>query len=548
MPEYVPNTIVRVLKDVPLDATYSDTIWFTSSGAQTSFFAGKAKYSYSNMTYQRVNNSVAMPRIAQSVRVPQVADDLYDCNYIMFQNSNYGQKWFYAFISQVNYINPENTEIIYVIDYFQTFMFEFEVLPSFVEREHPNSDGLFEHLLPEPVGEPDMYTQAIHDCPLQTGPANIVVGVSTDPAGQTVAGEMVAGMYTGVQLNTFNSADAATAFIREYDDKAKAEAIVCVFMCPWNTLAGVPLTRVSISNPSNLNGYTPKNKKLLSYPYCKLTMSNRQGENFDFYYEYFGTPNQNGGMNPGSPGFNYGADGGVQPYGYCVAVGYNGWQGQPNMDYDKVGEISGLPQCAWTSDAFANWLAGQGTASAVKLLGNFALDTFKNSIGTAAAGFGQLASGNVMGAVATGASGIGNALGNLGDLASGAMDLGIEAWTRSKCPGLAKGTSHLPNLNMNYNALGFTIKEMAITPEVAKTIDDFFDMFGYATNRVKVPNMTGRESWNYVKTKNVIIKGSVPVQGMSIIKRAFNNGIRLWHGDFVGNYARSNRPLSEVYQ
>ena len=71
-------------------------------------------------------------------------------------------------------------------------------------------------------------------------------------------------------------------------------------------------------------------------------------------------------------------------------------------------------------------------------------------------------------------------------------------------------------------------------------------MYGYATNRVKVPNMEGRESWNYVKMNNVIIKGSIPVDSMDSIKSMFNNGIRFWHGDFVGDYSRSNRTLVEV--
>lgn len=46
MANFVPSTIVKVLKDVPLDSTYSDTIKFTSVGAQTAFFSGKAKYSF----------------------------------------------------------------------------------------------------------------------------------------------------------------------------------------------------------------------------------------------------------------------------------------------------------------------------------------------------------------------------------------------------------------------------------------------------------------------------------------------------------------------
>lgn len=52
MPEYIPNTIVRLLENVPFDSTYSDTILFTSVAEQTNFMQGKAKYSFNNFTYQ----------------------------------------------------------------------------------------------------------------------------------------------------------------------------------------------------------------------------------------------------------------------------------------------------------------------------------------------------------------------------------------------------------------------------------------------------------------------------------------------------------------
>ena len=74
-------------------------------------------------------------------------------------------------------------------------------------------------------------------------------------------------------------------------------------------------------------------------------------------------------------------------------------------------------------------------------------------------------------------------------------------------------------------------------------LDKFFDMYGYATNTVKVPNMEGRESWNYVKTRGVIISGSIPVDAMDRIKAMFDNGVRFWHGDFVGQYNRSNKVV-----
>lgn len=82
--------------------------------------------------------------------------------------------------------------------------------------------------------------------------------------------------------------------------------------------------------------------------------------------------------------------------------------------------------------------------------------------------------------------------------------------------------------------------------EEAVKLDQFFDMYGYATNSVKVPNEDSRESWNYVKTDNVIINGSMPVQDMRTIKAMYNRGVRFWHTADVGNYSLSNRDMKEV--
>ena len=39
-----------------------------------------------------------------------------------------------------------------------------------------------------------------------------------------------------------------------------------------------------------------------------------------------------------------------------------------------------------------------------------------------------------------------------------------------------------------------------VQPEIAKSIDDYFTMFGYATKQVKVPNINVRPHWTYTKT------------------------------------------------
>ena len=82
---------------------------------------------------------------------------------------------------------------------------------------------------------------------------------------------------------------------------------------------------------------------------------------------------------------------------------------------------------------------------------------------------------------------------------------------------------------------------MSITAQFARTLDDFFDMYGYATHRVKTPNVNHRQNWWYTKTVNANITGNVPNDEMNKIKEAYNNGLTFWKNpsNFL-NYSVSN--------
>lgn len=528
------RTTIRVLKDVPLDSTYTDTIKFGSASAQQAFFIGKQKYAFDNCTYQRVNSSVAQPRAAYTTRVPVIADNVYDCNYIMFQNSGFGNKWFYAFIKQVNYINTNNTEIVYELDDYQTWQFDFTVLPSIVEREHPNTDNLFENLEPEPF---NVVADYITDPPLKNTEIipTIVVMATTDATGQAVKGKLVGNIYSGVQLAYFNATDYETVnnYIQAYTVTNKLDAIVGIYMAPFPESKSGTYESFTFSAPK-INNYTPRNKKLLSYPYCKIQWDNGLGDTQEYKYEDFCD-------------FLIGADGNVvatpRAYNfYCyyytgyppamlLTSGANGYQNRANPNCLSITQF---PQCNWSQNQFLAWLV----SSAPRTAFNAVMAPLKGSVDVAS----SLASGRKGSAVSAIAGAANIVIDSVSDTVNNLIDLSQKAQNMGKLGGMANSCS-IPFLTKD---LGFHGYQVSIKPEIAQQIDDYFDMFGYATNKLKVPNMEGRESWNYVKTNNVIIKGSLPVNAMDNIKAMFNRGIRFWHGDFVGNYALSNRPLSEV--
>jgi hypothetical protein len=76
--------------------------------------------------------------------------------------------------------------------------------------------------------------------------------------------------------------------------------------------------------------------------------------------------------------------------------------------------------------------------------------------------------------------------------------------------------------------------------EIAKQIDDYYNVYGYLVSENKIPNITGRPAWNYVKTNGSSVTGKVPANVLKNINALFDRGITFWHTDDVGNYALNN--------
>lgn len=151
--EIAPSTQIRLLSNIPLDNTYKDTIHFAYDADRETYFISHTKHTYTNQMYQRVNKG--------KLRLKELSDNIYDCNYMMFKNANYINKWFYAFITSIDYINNEVCEINYEIDVMQTWFKKSMMLPCYVEREHSDTDDIGEYLAPEPVDLGDITCKKI---------------------------------------------------------------------------------------------------------------------------------------------------------------------------------------------------------------------------------------------------------------------------------------------------------------------------------------------------------------------------------------------------
>lgn len=517
MVEYYPDTIVRVLSNVPLDNTYTDTIKFNSLSEQQNYFISKTSKLYTDLSYQRPNykpmGNAPNPRTPSTLRVPELADDLYNCNYLMFQNHTFGEKWFYAFIKQVNYVSPVCCEIEYEIDDFQTWQFNFSFQPCLVEREHANNDTPFSNTCPEPVSV-DYYDMQ-YTYPYYYPDKYIVLCATPSEKLPTefIDGDLYGGIYSGLCFYSqpVSSVQNVSLMIRRMDTLGIGESITSIFMTsllPKKEIAvrGRQETTLIPKETTNFNGYTIKNNKLMCFPYRKIELASTNGQTTTLMPQLLNGDNlQVTFYDCASP----------SPSIVCVP----NYQGS-TTDFTNSVEYRENVECQWNNEVYANWLGqnlGQETVNILTQGGKMIIGgLMAGSMANPAVGF------------AMGASG---ALGLAKDFARQADMKRLPDTPNGRITG---------NANFSIGRIGFEIRDYRLNANQAKIIDDFFSMYGYATNLVKIPNLTGRSSWNYVKTNNAIITGTMPVESMAKIKSMFNNGIRLWHGDFVGDYGRSN--------
>lgn len=502
---FVPNTNVKLLTGIPLTNTYKDTLGFASATEQANWFAANAKRAYTDFRYQRYDPSLG--EIA-AIRVPEVADNLYDCNYLMFQNSNYGTKWFYAFITNIIYLNPNTTEIRYELDVFQTWKFDFKLKESFVVREHTNNDAIGANLVEENVEKGEYVYQDRSNIPdLQHTEFNICIATTFDEAGNQVAMQLQDGVYTGVKYNRFDTPGDATVFIRWAVDNAKSDGILSMFMFPkifggpFGSITPAVLRYVLPKQRDNIDGYVPRNNKLFCSPYNTLMVTDNNGTVGNFPYEYFASDDCQFGYTcaiGGNPEVI------MYPYSFKCPLGV--------ANSNERMSISGYPQIAYTTDVYKVYLAQNASSLPVQALSN-ALNVGAN-----------IASFNLGGTL----KGLEKTAQHIAQL----KDMQL-------LPPQAHGTSS-SETTFSVGLKNFTFWNAHIRKEYAIIIDRFFDMYGYATNLVKVPNITGRKSWNYVKTVDCNVVGNVPANDLSRICQAFDDGITFWHSKDVGNYSQDN--------
>ena len=523
-----PNTQVIWLTDVPLDNTYRHTIYFSDKTKQVNYFKSKKKYEDNNLTYQRVSRGV--------IRVQRLADTMYDVNYMMFKNTAYGNKWFFAFITGVEYVNNVTTYVTYEIDDLQTWFFDFSFQYCFIERQHTVTDHIGDNIAPEPL-ETGEYIFSNYK-PL-TPMRDMLVIIAVVDVSSVSEGQLYDGIYGGCKLYAYKSTDV-TAINDKISEYAQAtDSIVSMYMCPAmlipevsdggkvipygssavkNTVVCDSLTKIISDGNGDFDGYTPKNNKLYTYPFNYFNLDNASGNSLPLRYEFFhlrkpvieisGTITQPVRVI-------------ARPCSYKGVANYSELAGYTTLNTECI-TLESYPMCSWNTDAFKAWVAQNSIP--------IALDTISSVAGTAIT---ASASNNPTGLSATGA------IGGISSLLSQAYKASISA-------DICRGNLDNGGVNTATGKQQFYQSRCHVTAYYAKMIDNFFNMFGYAVNLVQIPNVHARPHWTYIKTRDCAIIGHVPADVVRKICDIHDNGITYWaNGDEVENYSLDNRPVSE---
>ena len=531
--QFTPESIVYLL-NVPMSADQKNQIDFASVGAQSAYFHGRIVRSFTDFTYQRKDHII---------RVPVEADAIWNCNYVMYQNANFTNKWFYAFITEIEYRNDGCCWLHIKTDVFQTWLFNFVFKQCFVEREHVSEDTPYLHTQPENLPIGDLYAcrefratpfsllardQAEFD-------ANYYVCICMSDIASYVGGSRFTAMIGGApNACNYYCVDTAhlAAFIDAADQAGEAESIVAIFPIPrgavyfdvLNTVY-VPKDHTNITAPMETTfdlrgaGYlcdgTPiKNNKLKSFPYTAIRLHNNSGSSIDLKPQDF----YNLRMQY-STEIKFETNYATAPNGsLIVSPRFYRQSGAGSADINDNDfmhsvEFNAFPQIAWTTDTYKNYAALNSNS--------LAMQQIELGVQSVTAG----ASGD--------ASGVLNAALSAVDFYAGQID-------REAKPRQMRGKPSA-GVDMLSGSAGVFVSFMRPTDEYLKMADAYFSAYGYAVNIIKTPSFKTRPAWNYLKTRDCILDCDCPEDDAQELESIFNSGVTIWHtAAGYGNYDQNN--------
>lgn len=553
----VRESKVIIAENIKLDNTYKNVLSYNQT-QMLNLVTTNAVATGNNYSFIREFEN----KIQVKIKYSQICN----ANYIAFQNKDYNNRWFFAFIKDVQYVGEDCTNIIFETDVWSTFYSSLTINDCFVEREHVNDDTIGLHTVPENIDTGDMVCEsATTDGAISSDLLDYWVGMFCDwlplDSGTLAPYQKNGKQYSGITVYNKNVGGHALLlfrlkqrsgevgdwdthvpdltdlkdFIETTNADGHIEDIKDIFILPNGLFesgdySATVCTR-TIADPvfaskfkyytakqsltaktwtynvpkvHSFNGITIKNNKCYCYPYNYLLVSNNQGNQNIYKYEFFGDTNNATFTN--ELGASIGCSGRTVPTNYL---------GDP-YNNDESLPLGKFPTCGWTADSYTNWLTQQSINLPTKLL--------TMAGGTSIA----IATGNFVGAGAL--------------LGGGGISLLNEFRAEGLKPNI-EGGGNTADIVFGTDNNTFTYKCMRSKKEDIEIIDNYFSRFGYKINETKTPNLTGRAYWNYIKIGNNdrFASGNIQTKFLDTINQIAQAGVTIWHNHAnIGNFDLNN--------
>ena len=520
-----PQSDIFLLK-CPLEIDSMHQLDFTNATTQHTYFNSLPKIEMDNATYMRKDGRLYFDASF---------DTCLPYNYCMYQNEGYSTKWFYAFVTDLRFESNNSCSCQLVTDVFQTWQFDVTMKYSFIERYIPSksSDTIGAFTYPEQLEIGDYISNDAQEVS-ELKSQKMVIGSTADYTDLSLASN---GIYQNIPTGCGYYFSNLTAlgiagmrgFLQDLTDSTRQDAVTSLFLAPEflcsttdtssnevkkisNSYAPATLTYTLSTAVTGLNGYTPKNNKLYTYPYYFIQVTNGAGGNAILKPEMWD-------------------DYSTKKYRmYCALTPGCSIIGVP-MDYagyaiawEEALPLGKYPQLNYSTDQFTNWQTQNGLNNTIQQIAGGV---------QAVSGAGTLATSltSIM------AGGVGDGAGR--DLTMGAhqyiggmlqtLDAMQEKYLASLVPAQFAGNTNSGDVWSSASEITFRFNWMSIKYEYAHAIDLFFSMYGYRVNRLGAVLTKTRSNWNYIKTIDVNITGDIPQNDMQKLKSLYNAGFTIWH-------------------
>lgn len=438
------------------------------------------------------------------VKVQVDYDTASKASYICIRDNSLTSEADFGWIDKITYISDGCVEITYTIDLWSTWRDRMNFNKCFIERQHPQSDTFGANRQAEPIQIDSYITNHTQD--IDMNPNRLRAQFSENRTGEnTYISPSIADFdnegipHTLYEMDAPLTTQALLDFQRHYwgyVQEGHGGSLLNVLL--YHTTGESQLIRVP--HQTQLDGYTPLNKKTLQSPFCLTKISNNFGQ-----------------VNFLKPELFANNEAVFQSLSVCSGIAQTSlrpkYYAGMTDNWDNSISISDYPQLPVALDSYMTWM-GQNKVLSEQAAGRAAQNGVLAAVGS------LLGGGGVADAAMAGA----------GSFLSAGQIMYAYYNHPDNAPDTIVGRSTGAYLNYASRKYAFTIEQQSLPASRARAVDEYFSRYGYAVQEVEqIHTNNPRFNFHFVKIgggENAI-QGNIPKPALQELNNAFRRGITI---------------------